>query len=310
MRLLLLALLLTACGHKKDQSSTPPKTDPRAAELRTLYEQKRADIAPMLDPIDGWPSKDCDGMIWSARYGVTDPNVNILAAEYPDEPGKFGRRPAPWCWSAETGDNGSVTTWSRDMGIAGLFPYAFLTGRLDVLQRHAAYVTANHWFAGEPTADGRTLYTPQMIGILFKAIHALGGPSSANESWPTVYPSGLDDYQLHLEVSDIFLTGRIADAMKDSSARPTPPTSGNLVDTISATMYLRLKEAVVAEPNDPFYSYVYGQYTGDQTKTLDLLLDPLMPMAGYVRCDDPARCKLAQWFYVTHLLLGDLSRSE
>lgn len=309
MRFLLIALCaLFGCSHKDDHDSMPPKGDERIEQLKTLFAQYQGQAAALADPLDGWIEKGCDGMIWSARYGVVEPDkVKIKAAEYPDEPGKFGRRPAPWCWTddgAETHE--SASTWSRDMAIAGLFPYAWLTGQLDILERHAAYVSSNNWSAGEPLADGRTLYTPQMIGILYKTIHGLGGDSSPNELWPAAYPAGLTDYELHLQVSEIFLRGRVADALKDPENRPKYHTPGDqgLQLTVSGTMYDRLVEAAAAEPMDPFYSFVLGEYTGDQSHTIDLLLDPAMPMAHYVRCSgDQQNCVLPQWLYVAHLTL-------
>lgn len=309
MRLALLVFLfLCACSHHDDHDAVPPKEDARLEQLKTLYAQYQGQAAALADPADGWIEKGCDGMIWSARYGVVEPDkVKIVAAEYPDTPGKFGRRPAPWCWADDgAAKHDSASTWSRDMAIAGLFPYAFLTGQRDILERHAAYVTQNHWSAGEPLADGRTLYTPQMIGILFKTIHALGGDENVNELWGSVYPAGLTDYELHLQISEIFLRGRVAQALKDPDARPKPHAPGQegLQLTVSGTMFDRLTEAAAAEPSDPFYSFVLGEYTGDQTHTLDLLLDPAMPMAHYVRCDgDQQNCKLPQWLYVAHLTI-------
>lgn len=312
MNIWTIALLIAAalgCSHKDDHDSVPPKEDSRFEQLKTLFAQYEGTAAALADPADGWIEKGCDGMIWSARYGIVEPGkVKITAAEYPDAPGKFGRRPAPWCWAKEGADAGmkqeSASTWSRDMAIAGLFPYAFLTGQRDILERHAAYVQAHNWAAGDPLADGRTLYTPQMVGMLFKTIHGMGGAANVNELWPSIYPAGLTDYELHLQVSEIFLRGRVADALADPDNRPQANAPADFALTVSNTMFQRLQEAAAAEPTDPFYSFVLGEYTGDQTHTLDLLLDPAMPMAHYVRCDgDQQKCVLAQWLYVAHLTL-------
>lgn len=267
-----------------------------------MYSEKLSQARSERDPVTGWLEvQSCDGMVWAGKYasssGVDD--VDIEAAEYPGEPGRFSRRPSA-CWTKDQGDVGSKTTWSRDMGVAGLFPYGFFKAKRDLLERHAAYGEAHHWDMGEPVADGRGFYTPQMIGLLYKAIEALGGPHNAQSLWPSIYPAGLQDYELHLQVADIHLHGEIAEVLRDPDNRPK---SGAAL-AVSDTMFQRLQDAHEAEPDDPYFASVFGIYTGDMGPALTLLLDPAMPMGGYVRCEMGEQCRLAAWIYSASIVLS------
>lgn len=294
VRILILSALsvltLTSCA--KSRESVPAKPDGRVSQLVERYGQVVAELDAIRQP-NGWPTNDCDGMIWAGRDAIAEPEkVNILLAEYPDQPGRFKRRPELVC----------EITWSRDMGIAGVIPYAFLTGQRDILERHAAYGVANNWWMGNHADDGRDFYTPAMVGLLYKAIFALGGESSPRALWPSIYPSGLDDYQLHLEVMDIFLHGRIADKLGEKDQKPQLGASL----TISDTMYQVLEYAVTKEPNDPLYAYILGEYSGDLSPAVSLLLDPAEPVGGYVRCDGGDGCKKAHWIFAAFLTLERL----
>lgn len=238
-------------------------------------------------------------MIWTGQYaaasGVT--GVNILAAEY-DGGGAFSRRPFPACWNETDGDVGSKTTWSRDMLISGLMPYAWYTGHRDILERHAQYGHDHNWVMGSPLADGRVVYTPALIGLLYKAIEALGGEHNINAAWPDIYPAGLTDFEAHLQAMSILLHGEIADVMELEQAAP-----GLSLD-ISSTMFERLVEHAGNEPNEPLYAFLLAKYDGKMTHTLDLLLDPAMPMGDFVRCAEANQCRLAHWIFVASLTIN------
>lgn len=287
-----LAVLALAIGCSKTVTSKPPSPSTDKEKLSALYASKLKEAESLRDPETGWLARfDCDGMIWAARYAASDgvSGVNILAAEYPDAPGKFSRRPFPACWIPGAPDpQGSATTWSRDMAIAGLLPWIWETKSLAVLQRHADYVHSHKWWAGEPVADGRAYYSPSMIGVIYKEIAALGGPADPLALWPQIWPSGLVDYQAHLQASAIWLQGEIEGG------------------SVSQVMIDRMREHVDEAPADPWYSYIMGKYTGDQTTTIALLLDPTMPMGHYVRCNSMAECRLAQWLWTASHMLRDL----
>lgn len=289
--LLLTAFLSVSCGLLERRREAPPESNDRLAELKTLYAAKLAEAAALRDPATGWLARnDCDGMIWAGQYAAATSvvGVDIGAAEYPERSGRFSRRPFPSCWTPEGGDQGSKTTWSRDMFVGGLLPYAWYNGNRDVLERHAAYGREHNWQMGEPLADGRAVYTPALIGLLYKSIEALGGDYNVNSAWPDVYPSGLTDYEAHLQAMSILLHGEVAAKLTDAA----------LALDISNTMFERIVGHAEREPSEPLFAYILAKYDGKATHVLDLLLDPAMPMAGFVRCEVEAECKLAHWLFV------------
>lgn len=285
-RILLLSVLLISCGKDKDQIDPVPS--PRLQELKEAFEKNQALALELRDPATGWISvSDCDAMIWAGKYSCSlgeASTVNLRASEYPEQPGRFDRRPPPFCWTKELGDQGSKTTWSRDMGIAGLIPAAWCKKDLKLLEDHAAFGEANNWNMGEPVADGRGIYSNGLIGILYSTIKELGGENNEKRKLPSFYFPGLNDYQAHLQMMDIWIRGE----MKDS---------------ISSVMRDRIKEHSKREPDCPFYSYLNGLYSGSQDRTVELLLGSNEPKCSYVRSNEKEKSDLAEWLFVTRLTL-------
>ena len=270
-------------GCQTVRKSPITEAQPGVEELKLAYAEKAKQAAALRNPFNGWIIwDDCDGMLWSGKYATTACSVKIGAAEF--EPGRFGRRPSPRCYDEVNGiDQGSKTTWSRDMAM-GLFAYAWVCKKLDPLIRHRRYGIANNWIMGQPIADGRTVYTPQVIGLMHEIIYKLGGENSPNRALPSVYPEGLVNYKAHLQMINIWLRGE-------------------LMGEISRVMHKRIKEHSEREPYNPFYQYMAGLYEGNQTRAIKLLLDPSMPMGSYVRCKHEHRCKLADWLFTARLVL-------
>ncbi len=301
---------VAACGspHKEKEAQPSSKTE----ELRTLFNDKKVRAEAIRDKETNWLTRlDCDSFLWNSKYASAVEDVDMLLAEYTDSPGKFGRRPPPWCWTPDGGDQGSATTWSRDMAAAGLLPWAWLKGKLAVLERHAAYGASHSWQMGEPSSDLAVYYTPQIRGLLAKEIIGLGGAASAEALWPSVWPAGLADYEAHLQVMNIWLQGAIAAKLQDADAIPRRDDGAVELTDISDSMYRRLEEHATREPQNPLYQYVLAKYRdGNQAQTLELLLDPAMPLGSYVRCADLEHCRLAEWLFVAHLLLADYPQVE
>jgi len=282
----LLIFLIVSCGTSKEKD---PKPDDRMSEVLTVFESEYQEAMGLIG-LDGWiTSYSCDGMIWSAKLGSIRRNDSFDVEAAEGESGRFYRRPSQDCVDEEE----SATSWSRDMGIAGLIPYAYLKKDLAILERHRNYGKSHYWKMGEPLDDGRVLYTPQTIGLLYETIYVLGGDDSVNRHWPSVYPPNLTDYHAHLQVMQIWLRGEI-------------DTSLNLMN-IRHTMFERLQEHAKRSPDTLLYQYVLGKYTGDQNATISLILDPNKPSGEYVRCDPYSKeiCGLAERLFVTDLLLRD-----
>lgn len=287
MMYLLLVLSLIACGGKEHKPK-PTQSD-KTGELAAMYELKLSEIKALQSPAGWIEMGHCDAALWTgklgAAHGVT---IDFAAAEYPAQPGRFNRRPPPFC---EAGA-GSATSWSRDMGM-GLLAYSWKKAQLGLVERHAAYGKASFWKMGEPLGDGRVLYTPTMIGHLYQVIWALGGEDNAARAWPSVYPSGLDDFQAHLQMMDIWLRGEIAEKDRLSLALD-----------ISNAMLDRAKEHAAREPACPFYQFLYGTYTGDLGPAVELLLSYDYD-CQYFRDSEP-EAKAGEWIFAASMTLERL----
>jgi hypothetical protein len=131
------------------------------------------------------------------------------------------------------------------------------------------YGKAKNWSMGEPYADGRAVYSPAIIGMFYQTIYKMGGDDNSSRMWPSIYSEGLDDYQAHLQMLDIWIRGEVEGQ------------SLNL--DISATMWDRIKEHSDREPECPFYTFMRGIYDGSLDKTVDLLLEFESPKCSYLR---------------------------
>ena len=288
--LLCIFLGFSSCSDDKSQKEISPFS--KKQTLENLYGAK-LEQAKERATKDGWLAvQECDAMLWTGKYScAAGSSVVIEAAEYSDQPGRFNRRPTPFCEDGK----GSQTSWSRDMGM-GLMVYAWCNKDLKALERHAAYGKEHYWKMGEPLNDGRVVYTPSVIGELYQVIFALGGENSASKVWPGLYPSGQTDYQAHLQMLDIWLRGEVT---KKTGEAP-------LLD-ISSTMYDRVKEHADREPKCPFFQFMLGVYdTGSLQTTADLLLGDEYKCDYYHTDDRNSDEYLAEWLFAAKLTLSKL----
>ena len=289
-KMILISLILTGCSLVKKSPVDPNPIPTGLVGLQSKQVLILTRLAAMQHKPHGWPAMDCDGFIWTSKAVIGGlSGVDMAAAEYPDEPGRFGRRPPTDHRCFEDGvDYGSKSTWSADMLKAGLLPWAWKTKALGPLQRHAAYAEANRWHVGDavPDAIDRVIYRPNQYGLLYQTIFKLGGDDSDFRLWPDIYPAGLDDYKAHLAAVSIWLRGDM-----DGSILPA--------------MYERIAEYAALEKQCPFYSYLYARYhTGDFQPVVDLLNADDMTGCSYVRCGDDSRpCQYAEWLFVAALVM-------
>lgn len=308
MRLLVLALLLPLSCAK---SKTPP-ADPGDVEIAALEAEFGIRCEQARDAVDadGWLlPDDGDGMLWSGLLGATRCAIAFdpTAAEYPTEPGRFDRAPPP---GSIVGGSDAWSSWSRDMQ-KGLLWYAWRTGpaALPMLERHIAYGRAQKWRMGKPFGDGRSYYTPAAIGLTFQVAWGIGGADDKQRFWPDIYPSGLVDYQAHIQVKNIMLRAEI-EAAKPEADPPKPDDPivdegdgdlGLMMDVTDAQL-ARLMEHAEREPACGFYRAALARYDGSYARAVDALLAE-GHYCSYVRCDDLERCKLADWLFSADLVL-------
>lgn len=329
----LVILATFSCSTKKKDPLEPAPND-KVPALKALYLERTKEAEGLRDKANGWLTPlDCDGWQVTGKYAASPlvMSVDFTAAEYPTEPGRFHRRPLSLpCWTPEGGDTGSKTTWSRDMGL-GVAVYAWSVRDRALLERHIAYGKTHPakweglpaWKMGEPLADGRAIYSPALIGLLYQVLHALGGEDNPDRAWPNYYTKGLRDYQAHLQALDILVRGEVSEARKEEDAMPTAEGEADDVagDEIALTaedgdfwqakdgslrlmsigesMYQRLKEHAEREPRDPLYTYLNGLYLGDLSPAVDNCLAEDMPLGEYAHCGgtEERACRLAHWIF-------------
>lgn len=311
---LIAALVFQGCGVVEQKKAKP--TD-KVELLRSLH-SKRAAAAKTIQDEFGWITTDCDGMIWNGKLAIVRGvgEVDILAAEYSDEEGvpngRFDRQPAERCWDRSTETKiGSESSWSRDMGICGLLPYALFTGDLATVERHITYGQQNSWQMGRATSAGgelgRTQYVPTTYGMFYQARFTLGGADHPARIWPGLdwYASGLDDYHAHLQMCNIMARGEMASRRNEANALPKKPPEGtaNLLD-IGGILYNRVEEHAKRQADCPFYNYLFDLYRdGDFNHTIDILLADQDPSCDYIRCGGQMGCFDAEWLYASELVL-------
>ena len=281
-KILLITILMTGCSFKTvKECKHPACNDGRFEQLQNLYAEKLQRAQEIKDQTNSWITPNsCDGMLWSGKYGTVDCSFDPTASER--EPGLFGRRPIP-CWS-DGENNGAKTTWSRDMSI-GLLAWAIECKNVDVLKRHRDYGRKHNWIMGKPLQDGRVIYTPQIVDMLMDTIAYLDGDDDYSKIIP-IWPSGLTGYEAHLQMMSIWIRKHY--------------------EPVNDLMYRRILEHASREPNNPFYSLMAAFYDGGLDETINLLIDPEMPMSSYVRCEDTEGCRLAEWLFVSKQVLERL----
>lgn len=304
-------IFLLGC-QKKDVPEKAPLPDPRVEELRTKIQQAHDEAKTLRDPQNLWLTPDdCDGALWTGKYGAVLGGESIAwdVAEYPEEPGRFARRPLTSPCAADT------PSWSRDMGI-GLLTYAWRQRDKALLERHERYGFAHDWSMGEPFGDGRAYYTPAMRGKLYQTLLALGGPDNIQRHWPDLYPTGLTDFQAHLQVMGIWLRGEVDEAFKASGtspghsgdAGPAPTTDDpaglqSLAVTATTQSALDILRAQAQrDPRDPLFQAVYGMYTGDMAPAITACLAEDQYAGEYVRCEVFRKCQLSAWLFACDLV--------
>jgi hypothetical protein len=275
MRTIFAVFMLISCGaHEQAKNNGLPSTDRDA--LRAAYNERVGALAGK-----GWISDDCDAMIWSAKAGVAlellfDPR----SAEI--ERGKFWRRPTDNpCWTPVAGDTGAKTTWSRDMAVCGLLPWSLLHRDLELVSSHIDYGESHDWVMGEPLEDGRVLYSPGLAGMFYKARAKLGGAEHGAAAIPQVWTPGLIDFEAHLQACAALILVEIDSELPDEA-------------------WGAVQASVSRETNSVFYAYLDGRRTGDQGRTMQMLLAAEPPIADYHRKPTDA---LADWIFTSFLLL-------
>lgn len=295
MKNLLLAFLIVSCGTVEPE----PTRNELALEAVHSYQRDRIKLArEWTYHVSGWLVPDsCDGALWSykAASAYCPQEFNARFTEF--ELGRFGRRATKACWTRNGGSDGSKTTWSGDMG-KGLMQYG-LRCDLNLMLDHADYGKSNAWVMGEGVTEhvyARAIYRPGLIGELYTAIYAAGGPNRPSRLIRNTMQSGLEDYHAHLQMLGIALYAEAHSTKRDVR--------------LTEKMFDRVKEHFARDPEDPFFAALYGKYTGNMQKAIDLCTKPFDPdgyYGEYVRCEQEKNCKLAHLIHACGIVERSLT---
>lgn len=268
--------LVFGCSNRGTETETEPTPiEPTLIEqLQEKYDARLAEARAEADPATGWMDlTGCDEMLWTGKFAGVSGTVDIRAASY-ETRGKYYRNPTIGSCSS---------AWSRDMGL-GFFTYAWMQNDRSALEGHATYGLKHDWFMG-PVTDGREIYTPNMVGLLYQLIYRLGGEDNINRKWPSTYPSGLNDYHAHLQMLQIWLRneadGEVTKKMRD-----------------------RVFAHSDRQASCPFYNVMAHAFTdGDFTEGISLLIAFDRPQCDYLRCGNDKTCFDAEWLWSAQLIL-------
>lgn len=283
----LLCLLAMSCTKKHDEQNLVPSYQTEA--LMHKYETylslaKAQQLAP-----HGWTYLSCDGLLFTSLYSSVQGSVGVDITAAREASGRWLRRPIETtCMDGE-----SPSSISKDM-LMGLMYYIWRTKRLDLAQALVDYGSSKNWVMGEPypAEISRVLATPSLIGLAYQVLYALGGPDHVERQFPDIYPAGNVGFEAHLQILSILLRGEIHETLatkglpdsqqtgnskppvvdQSGDNTPSPSPSLHLLD-ISDSMFDRLKEHALRNPNNPLYLAAIALYDSSFNTAIDKLLN-------------------------------------
>jgi len=208
-RVLLLSMLVAACAREGESPSrVGSSAPPRLGALATMAAERHSEIAGPAGFVD---TDECDSLTRSALIAAAGLPVDVRAAEDPERPGRWYRRPMslPECF--EAGE--SRSTISRDPLLSVMW-WAWSTRDAAVVRDLWRYGEARNWVMGDDDIGGaHTILNANMIVLLAKLCGALEANCSASArrwSWlPPVWTGTAEGYVRVLETLQIALFSEI-----------------------------------------------------------------------------------------------------
>jgi hypothetical protein len=249
MKYLLITFLLIGCGSFKNAGQ---ENQDISGDL-LLRQSTYISLAKGQQDANGFIHTDkCDSLLFSTLLAVARGEQIVVTAAKSEE-GQWYRRPTKDCLA--TGS--SKSTISRDM-FMGLFLYLQHFNQAQEVVNLWNYGEDNTWNMGQAvdteTEIGRTIFTPNTIGLLARVRHQLTGREVVAQHLPTAYSTD-EGFTSHLSMLSILIDSKARGAISDSQ-----------LDT--------LKEIRDNQPGNALAQAMVARFTdGDFTTATQLLLD-------------------------------------
>ena len=295
MKHLLLTLLAVSCATEKTSKPVfdPAKVIAVQNELILSLKEKEADNRGFLTGL----LNEGDSFLWQAKWcAVTGCDMS----EYKSESrGKYCRDIDCDVHKSDDNKDGrpdSNTSWSGDMAVCGLIPWALLEKKTDEMAKHVQYGEANRWFMGDLAeglttaqvvdANTRVLYSISLRRQMRNVRDYLEGKGTV--SLPFI-DTGKDDYKAHLQACQIwaqaYMTGEASEAMR--------------------TIVRKHHERV---PKSPFYAYLHGLLNGQWQPVKELCESEEAYLGDYIRCDGSKHCAYAEKVFACELTIRSVNK--
>ncbi len=232
--LLLLAIIVVASCGKH-------KDIPDAMTPNQALAAKLARYTQSVQPVELTFADDSDGLLF-ASLTAAGTGQTFAVERWEGKPGEFFRNP----------DHAKCKPTSRDMYI-GLMWYMWAAKRVDLAERVFDY-GLDHVFVMDARDKGTSYLLEDEQFTLALVAHRLGGKDYTVWKLPTPCTSKLSGFEAHLQSLVIGLR-----ALLDAG------------DTVNEKC---AKDLAAGQPNNAWFAAVAGLYSGDQTHTVEMLLDP------------------------------------
>lgn len=265
--LLLVGLLLFTCGCKRSHDANDPNPDDKLAsviEKKNLY----CKAAAARYQAEGRVFEQCDSLLFTSLWSAACGDVDIERFESKDDPGLWFRDPEHSC-------NLTDNSISNDM-MLGLIIYGAVYKKKDMLRRLYDRAKGRDWDIGncdQDHAENCRLW-PSLAANLIDLTQSPLTQSSGRGDHALPLSTGIiTGYRAHLAVLSVLLNGL---------------SKGSAVNDVELKV---LQDQADRQPRNSLFQALYHLYKdGDQSRALDLLLDPQFFPADHLPTNHDNHC--------------------
>ena len=248
MKILLLTLLILACGRHESKPTQAPLTIEALKAKADLYLNL---VSSHQDSHGFIMAEECDSTFFSGLLSAAAPSlhVDLLAAR--GENNQYFRRSTQNC-GPQFGN--SRSTISRDQ-MLGVMWYMWRNKDLEAAESLLKQLRQDDYVLRGEGSPGELLFIPAYTNTLAQIVYRLGGPRYETElALPAIISSG-KGFEAHLAVWHILLRGELLGSIPDYH-------------------FNVLRDLAAENAENPLFQAAYHRYLdGNYTSVLQLLLD-------------------------------------